>query len=94
MRSFTTTTQTNPKETVNAVTTRIEEVIETKFGENSKGKRVENEKKEETIKVDPMSVILQVTIENIKFDKALVDLGSSTNLLPLAILKNIGEFDL
>ena len=55
----------------------------------------ENDKeKEEKTKDDPGSVTLPVIIENINFDKALVDLGSSTNLIPLAIVKNIGTPDL
>ncbi|XP_058753377.1 uncharacterized protein LOC131626574 [Vicia villosa] len=43
---------------------------------------------------DPGRVTLPVTIENVNVGKALIDLGSSINLIPLSVIKRIGDLDM
>lgn len=40
------------------------------------------------------SVTLPIIVENINFDKALIDLGSSINLLSISAIRKIGNLDL
>ncbi|CAJ2640904.1 unnamed protein product [Trifolium pratense] len=42
---------------------------------------------------DPGRVTLPVTIGNVNVGKALIDLGSSINLIPLSVIKRIGGLD-
>ncbi|CAJ2643485.1 unnamed protein product [Trifolium pratense] len=42
---------------------------------------------------DPGRVTLPVTIGNVNVGKALIDLGSSINLIPLSVIKQIGGLD-
>ncbi|XP_058767248.1 uncharacterized protein LOC131640898 [Vicia villosa] len=99
--TFTASTQTNPKENCNSITTIKVEVVENKVGESEKEKMVvmenqeeNNEKKDEAKATDPGQVTLPVTIGNIYFDNALVDLGSSVNLLPLSTMRKIEDLHL
>jgi len=43
---------------------------------------------------DPRSFTLPVSIGNFKVERALLDLGASTNLMPLSMLKKIGEVEI
>jgi hypothetical protein len=43
---------------------------------------------------DPGRVTLPVTIGNVNVGKALIDLGSSINLIPLSVVKRIGGLDI
>ncbi|XP_058775111.1 uncharacterized protein LOC131649366 [Vicia villosa] len=99
--TFTASTQTNPKENCNSITTIKVEVVENKVGESEKEKMVvmenqeeNNEKKDEAKATDPGQVNLPVTIGNIYFNNALVDLGSSVNLLPLSTMRKIEDLHL
>jgi len=40
---------------------------------------------------DPESFTLLVTIGNLTIERALMDLGASINLIPLSMLKKIGD---
>ncbi|XP_016178407.1 uncharacterized protein LOC107620803 [Arachis ipaensis] len=40
--------------------------------------------------LDPRSFLIPCAIGNVTFDKALCDLGSSINLMPLSVMKNLG----
>jgi len=42
---------------------------------------------------DPGSFTLPMTIENLMVGKALLDLGASINLIPLSMLKKIGDVE-
>ncbi|XP_020208527.1 uncharacterized protein LOC109793466 [Cajanus cajan] len=42
---------------------------------------------------DPVSFTLPVSIDNLSVGKALLDLGASINLMPLSMLKKIGEVE-
>jgi len=42
---------------------------------------------------DPESFTLPVTIENLTVERALWDLGASINLIPLSMLKKIGDVE-
>nr|KYP31812.1 hypothetical protein KK1_047683 [Cajanus cajan] len=42
---------------------------------------------------DPGSFTLPVSIDNLSVGKALLDLGASINLMPLSMLKKIGEVE-
>ncbi|XP_058734316.1 uncharacterized protein LOC131606046 [Vicia villosa] len=98
--TFSATTQVNPKETCNAITTKAGDIVQDKVGENSKGIAVEKNqekgkrKEEEENNADPGKITLPVTIGNIYFDNALVDLGSSVNLLPLSVVRKIEHLHL
>src|SRR4051812_36766654 len=76
-------------------------MVENKVGESEKEKMVgmknqeeNNENEDETKATDPGQVTLPVTIGNIYFDNALVDLGSSVNLLPLSTMRKIENLHL
>ncbi|MCI53918.1 hypothetical protein A2U01_0075165, partial [Trifolium medium] len=43
---------------------------------------------------DPGRVTLPVTIGNANVGKALIDLGSSINLIPLSVIERIGGLDI
>ena len=43
---------------------------------------------------DPESFTLPITVDNLYVGKALLDLGASINLIPLSMLKRIGEVDI
>ncbi|CAJ2663308.1 unnamed protein product [Trifolium pratense] len=43
---------------------------------------------------DPGRVTLPVTIGNVNVGKALIDLGSSINLIPLSVIERIGGLDI
>ncbi|XP_058781740.1 uncharacterized protein LOC131655956 [Vicia villosa] len=43
---------------------------------------------------DPGRVTLPVTIGNVNVGKALIDLGSSINIIPLPVIKRIGDLDI
>ncbi|CAJ2640738.1 unnamed protein product [Trifolium pratense] len=43
---------------------------------------------------DPGRVTLPVTIGNVNVGKALIDLGSSINLIPLSVIKRVGGLDI
>ncbi|XP_058733424.1 uncharacterized protein LOC131605042 [Vicia villosa] len=43
---------------------------------------------------DPGRVTLPVTIGYVNVGKALIDLGSSINLIPLSVIKRIGDLDM
>jgi len=43
---------------------------------------------------DPGSFTLPVAIRDLIVEKALLDLGASINLMPLSMLKKIGDIDL
>jgi len=43
---------------------------------------------------DPGSFTLPITVGNLYVGKALLDLGASINLIPLSLLKRIGEVDI
>ncbi|XP_058742365.1 uncharacterized protein LOC131614837 [Vicia villosa] len=98
--TFSATTQVNPKETCNAIMTKGDDIGQDKVGENSKSIMVDKNpeqrkrKEEEENNADPGKVTLPVTIGNIYFDNALVDLGSSVNLLPLSAVKKIKDLHL
>jgi len=42
---------------------------------------------------DPESFTLPVSVGNLYIRKALLDLGASINLIPLSMLRKIGEID-
>ncbi|XP_027903610.1 uncharacterized protein LOC114163502 [Vigna unguiculata] len=54
----------------------------------------ENKEKEKNKEVDPASFTLLVTIGSLIVGKALLDLGASINLIPLSMLKKIGELEI
>ncbi|XP_050916654.1 uncharacterized protein LOC127131792 [Lathyrus oleraceus] len=43
---------------------------------------------------DPGRVILLITIGNVNVGKSLIDLGSSINLIPLSVIRRIGDLDI
>lgn len=43
---------------------------------------------------DPRRVTLPVTIGNMIVGEALIDLGSSINLIPLSVIKRVGDLDM
>ncbi|XP_058727136.1 uncharacterized protein LOC131598568 [Vicia villosa] len=98
--TFSATTQVNPKETCNAITTKADDIVQNKIGENSKGIVVEKNqekgkrKEEEENNADPGQVTLPITIGHLYFDNALVDLGSSVNLLPWSTMRKIEDLHL
>jgi len=43
---------------------------------------------------DPRSFNLPVTVGALSVDRALIDLGSSVNIIPLTMLKKIGDLEI
>ncbi|XP_019451816.1 PREDICTED: uncharacterized protein LOC109353915 [Lupinus angustifolius] len=89
-QQFSANSQTNPKEHCKFITTRSRKAIDKFIGENLV---VEEESLPEKTKYSG-SFTIPIIIGELSVGKALLDLGASINLMPLSMLKRIGDLEI